>query len=58
MDSLSIAIILFCIMETANVMILYFKPNSRLGNGVAIFDAWEDTKQDKSMELFAYYMVY
>lgn len=56
MDILSIAILVFCILETANVFILYFKPDSRIGNGVAVFDSWEDSKKDKAMGLFTCYM--
>ena len=55
---LDIAIIIFCIMELGNVLILYFKPDSRLGNGVAVFDAWKDVKEDKNLDLFAHYMAY
>lgn len=58
MDILSIAIIIFCIMETGNVMILYFMPDSRLGNGVAVFDSWHEAKKDSAMDLFAHYMAY
>lgn len=58
MDILSIAIIVFCVLETANVLILYFVPDSRLGNGVAIFDSWDDSKKDEPMGLFAHYMAY
>lgn len=58
MDILTIAIIIFCIMEFGNVMILYFKPNSRLGNGVAVFDNWFDSQKDENMSLFAHYMAY
>ena len=53
---LDIAIIIFCIMELGNVLILYFKPDSKLGNGVAVFDAWKDVKEDKNLDLFAHYM--
>ncbi len=56
MNILDIAIILFVIMETANICILYFAPDSRLGNGVAVFDAWEGSKEDENMHLFARYM--
>jgi len=58
MDILSISIIVFIFMETANVLILYFTPDSRLGNGVAVFNAWEQVKKDESLRLFAHYMVY
>ena len=55
---LDIAIIIFCIMELGNVLILYFKPDSKLGNVVAVFDAWRDVKEDKNLDLFAHYMAY
>lgn len=55
---LDIAIIIFCIMELGNVLILYFKPDSKLGNGVAVFDAWKDVKEDKNLDLFAHYVAY
>lgn len=58
MDILSIAIIVFCIMELGNVLILYFMPDSRLGNGVAVFDNWFDAKQDENESMFAHYMAY
>lgn len=58
MNILDIAIIIFVIMETANICILYFAPDSRLGNGVAVFNAWEDTKKDENTHLFARYMTY
>lgn len=45
-------------MELGNVFILYFKPDSKLGNGVAVFNSWFDIKHDDSISLFAYYMVY
>ena len=58
MDILSIAIIIFCIMELGNVLILYFMPDSRLGNGVAVFDSWNDVKEDKALNLFSHYIAY
>ena len=58
MDILSIATIIFCIVETGNVMILYFMPDSRLGNGVAVFDSWHEAKENSTMDLFAHYMAY
>lgn len=45
-------------MELANVIILYFKPDSKLGNGVAVFKSWFDVKDDKALSLFVHYMVY
>ena len=57
MDILTMSIIIFCIMEAANVIILYFKPESKKGNGVAVFDNWHDAKKDETEELFVKYMV-
>lgn len=56
MNSLDLAITLFIILETANVFILYFKPDSKKGNGVAIFKHWEESKKDENSHLFASYM--
>lgn len=56
MNILDISIIIFVIMETANICILYFAPDSRLGNGVAVFDNWAETKEDENAHLFARYM--
>lgn len=56
MDILNWSILIFVIMETANILILYFAPDSRLGNGVAVFNGWENSKEDENMHLFVRYM--
>lgn len=56
MNILDISILVFVLMETANVIILYFKPEFRYGNGVAIFKEWEKSKEDETAHLFAKYM--
>ncbi|MFI3257918.1 MAG: hypothetical protein R3Y36_06440 [Spirochaetales bacterium] len=56
MTVLDYAIIFFVIMETANVCILYFAPDSRLGNGVAVFDNYHESKEDENRYLFTKYM--
>lgn len=58
MDILSIAIIIFILLEVSNVAILYFKPDSSLGNGVAVFNAWEKSKKDEDVHEFVKYLVY
>ncbi|MCY6485385.1 hypothetical protein OW763_13695 [Clostridium aestuarii] len=58
MNILSVAIILFILLEASNVIILYFKPDSKLGNGVAVFNAWETSKKDTEMHEFVKYLVY
>lgn len=56
MDILSIAILIFIIMESANVAILYFWPGSRLGNGVGVFNAFHNSENEEQ-RLFASYLV-
>lgn len=53
---LNISIIVFIIMESLNILILYFAPDSPLGNGVAVFNGWHKSKDDEAMHLFAKYM--
>lgn len=58
MSILDIAIIIFVTLESLNIGILYFAPDSKLGNGVAIFDQWEKSKEDENEHLFTKYMTY
>ncbi|MGL4739026.1 MAG: hypothetical protein ACRCW2_16385 [Cellulosilyticaceae bacterium] len=58
MNLLDLAMVIFIMMETANVCILYFWPDSKLGNGVAVFDQWEHSKKEEAEHLFARYMTY
>lgn len=58
MGILDLSIIIFICLETANVCILYFAPDSKKGNGVAVFDQWETSKDNESTHLFARYMTY
>ena len=56
MDLLLISIFVFIIMESVNVAILYFWPGSRLGNGVAVFNAYFNPVSEEQ-RLFASYLV-
>ena len=56
MGILDVVIVIFIILEFANVVILYFIPDSKIGNGVAVFNQWFKSKEDESSELFAKYM--
>lgn len=55
---LTVSIILFIVLETGNILILYFAPDSKLGNGVAVFNAWEKSKEDSNLHEFVKYMVF
>lgn len=56
MSILSIAILVFIIMESVNVAILYFWPDSRLGNGVGVFNAFHSSESEEQ-QLFSSYLV-
>lgn len=57
MTALSIAIVVFIVLESLNVLTLYFNPGSQLGNGLGVFDAWERAQADPEMKLFVQYLV-
>jgi hypothetical protein len=57
MDILSIAMILFIILESLNVIILYKFPNSTKGNGVGVFTAYEKSKDDPEIHAFIKYLI-
>lgn len=58
MSILSIAISIFILLESLNVLTLYFNPGSQLGNGVGVFNAWEKSKADPEMHQFIRYLVF
>ncbi len=58
MSVLSIAIVIFLVLESVNVVTLYFWPGSRLANGVGVFDAWEKSKADPELHQFVRYLVF
>jgi len=57
MNILSIVIILFLVLETLNVMLLYFTPGSTRGNGMGAFKAFEKSKSDPEIHSMVTYLV-
>ena len=57
MNILTIATIGFLILESANVITLYFFPGSKYANGVGVFKAWEKSKSDPEIHNFIKYLV-
>ncbi len=47
----------FLLLETANVVVLYFFPGSKFANGVGVFSAWEHSKQQPEIHRFVRYLV-
>ncbi|MCK8060809.1 MULTISPECIES: hypothetical protein [unclassified Fusibacter] len=58
MNILIIAIILFLVLELMNVATLYFKPDSKAGNGIGVFNAWEKSKEIPEVHELVKYLTY
>jgi hypothetical protein len=56
-DILSIAIMVFLVLETLNIGVLYFAPGSRVGNGVGVFEAYEESKAHPKVHALVNYLV-
>jgi hypothetical protein len=57
MNSLSISIIVFVVLETSNVFLLYFLPGTKKGNAVGVFNAYEKVKNDPEVYAFVRYLI-
>ena len=57
MSILSTAIIVFVILELSNVIIMYFNPEFKYGNSIAVFKGWEKSKEDEDLHEFVKYLV-
>lgn len=58
MDILSLVMIGFITLESANVLALYFKPGTKNFNGVGVFKAWEESKAFPEIHRLVRYLVY
>ena len=47
----------FLVLETTNVVALYFFPDSKFANSIGVFNAWEKSKDDPEIHNFVKYMV-
>ena len=56
MNILQIGILIFSIIETLNVLMLYFSPGMKLGNALGVFKAWDTAQKDENMKSFVHYM--
>jgi hypothetical protein len=50
-------ITVFILLESTNVITLYFFPDTKLANGIGIFPAWNKSKSDPEMHNFVRYLV-
>ena len=53
-----IILLAFILLETSNVLALYFAPGSKRANAVGMFSAWEESKQYPEIHDFIKYLVY
>lgn len=58
MNILQIAITVFICLELMNVTMLYFKPGSKIGNGIGVFNAYEKSKKDEELHSLVKYLIY
>ena len=49
---------IFLLMELANVLALYFRPDSRNFNSVGVFKAWEQAKEQPEIHDLVRYLTY
>jgi len=45
------------ILETLNVLMLYFAPDTRRGNGLGVFNAYEKSKADAEVHALVKYLI-
>jgi hypothetical protein len=58
MTFIKVVILVFILVESANVLALYFAPGSRYANSVGVFAAWEKSKQYPEIHDLVKYLVY
>lgn len=57
MDILSIVITAFIILETLNILMLYFTPGTSRGNGMGVFNAYEKSKEYPEVHELIKYLI-
>ena len=57
MNILQIGISVFVFIEFLNIMMLYFMPESKMGNGVGVFNAYIELKDNTEVNDFVGYLI-
>ena len=57
MTVLSVAIVIFAVLEVLNIATLYFAPGSRKGNGIGVFNAYEESKAFPEIHALVNYLI-
>lgn len=50
MSLVEVFLSVFLVLELLNVFTLYFQPQSKRGNGIGVFVAWEKRTQDPQVQ--------
>ena len=58
MNILKIVMGAFIFLELLNVIMLYFTPGTKLGNGMGAFKAWEKSKENPEIHDMVRYLVF
>jgi hypothetical protein len=58
MDVLTIVLLIFIALEISNVFMLYFIPETKRGNGVGVFNAYEKSKKDPEIYALVRYLIH
>jgi len=57
MDILSIVIVIFTVLEILNIVMLYFTPGTKRGNGVGVFNAYDEAKKYPEIYSLVKYLI-
>jgi hypothetical protein len=57
MNWLAVSIVVFMILESLNILTLYFAPSSKKGNGIGIFNAYELSKTQPEVHALVRYLI-
>lgn len=58
MNILEIGISIFIVIETLNILMLYYSPGMKKGNALGVFKAWHKAQNDEVMKSFVHYMAF
>ena len=58
MNILKIVMGAFIFLELLNVLMLYFTPGTKMGNGMGVFTAWEKSKENNEIHELMRYLVF
>lgn len=58
MNILNIVLATFIVLETFNLLVLYFRPSLKKANGIGVFNSWNKSKKDPEIHSLIKYLAY